>query len=243
MDSTNGIIKPLRAPTGLYPGFQALMVSHPADLEAIRKRLDMDGKTSRRVLMSRLYWRGDLAVIGPFMGAPYAVALLEHLIAWGVEKIVCYGWCGAISPDVAIGDLVIPTKAKIDEGTSGCYFLNGAGGSLPDPAIQENLRAAMDITRARTHAGAVWSTDGLFQETPEKIARYRSQGVLAVEMEASALFTVSNYRSVALGCLLVVSDGLSSGEWTPGFSDRGFKNSRDRVCQHLPAIFEAEGAP
>jgi len=52
-------------------------------------------------------------VVGPFVGAPYAAMLLETLIAWDVEKIIFFGWCGAISHDVKIGDIIIPTHRSI----------------------------------------------------------------------------------------------------------------------------------
>lgn len=238
MNKTKGVINPLSAPEGMASGFHALMVSHPADLAVIRKGLNLEAPTSRKVLMSQLYLRDDLAVIGPFMGAPYAAALLENLIAWGAGEIIYYGWCGAVACHVNIGDIIIPSEAMIDEGTSRCYLSSNAEMSLPDNGLQQRLRSVIDIDPVKIHAGAIWTTDALFNETPEKIAHYQTQGVLAVEMEASALFTVAHHRSAILGCLLVVSDDLSGGEWKPGFSDKGFKNVRHQLCQLLPGIFE-----
>jgi nucleoside phosphorylase len=66
--------------------------------------------------------------------------------------------------------------------------------------------------------GAVWTTDAIYRETPEKVRTYQGLGVLAVEMEMSALMTVAIYRSVAVAGLLVVSDELSHLRWRPGFS-------------------------
>lgn len=241
MGTTNGVIKPLRKPSGLKPDFSALMVSHPADMAAIRKGLNVKAASSRNVLMSQLYLKDGLAVIGPFMGAPYAAALLENLIAWGAGKIICYGWCGAISSSVNIGDIVIPARALIDEGTSRGYFSDNPAVSFPDAGVQEKLKSLIDIDAAEMHSGAVWTTDALFNETPEKISCYQSKGVLAVEMEASALFTVARYRSTAIGSLLVVSDDLSKGNWMPGFSGKAFKSTRHRICQMLPDILKQKG--
>ena len=55
------------------------------------------------------------SIAGPFIGAPYAVMLLEIMIKWGARKIIIFGFCGAVSPDVKIGDIVIPTGSIIDE--------------------------------------------------------------------------------------------------------------------------------
>lgn len=237
MKSTNGVIKPLRAPKGLPAGFHALMVSHPSDMAAIRKGLSIDLGKSQQVLMSQFHLYDNLALIGPFMGAPYAVALLENLIAWGASQIVYYGWCGSLASSVKIGDIVMPDQALVDEGTSRGYVLAHRGVSFPDSGIQDRLRSAIPVNSATVHTGAIWSTDAIFNETPEKIAHYQSRSVLAVEMEASALFTVSDYRKVSAGCLLVVSDDLSGSEWEPGFANKAFKNTRFQICQQLPGLF------
>jgi len=241
MEKTDGLIKPLRPPAGLEPGFSVLMVSHPADIAAIPKSLNLKAEVSHRVLMSRLYILGDLTVIGPFMGAPYAVALLENLIAWGAGEIIYYGWAGALSSVLGIGDVIIPACALVDEGTTRCYFNDNPAASFPDTGLQKMLQSRVDVSPAVIHRGPIWSTDGLFNETPEKIAHYQAQEALAVEMEASALFSVSGYRSIRIGCLLVISDDLSHGDWQPGFSEKRFKRTRHRICSLLPEILMTKG--
>ena len=64
---------------------------------------------------------GNFSITGPFIGAPYAAMLLETLIAWGARRIIFLGWCGAVAEEVKIGDIILPTAALIDEGTSGHY--------------------------------------------------------------------------------------------------------------------------
>ncbi len=241
MGKTDGLIKPLRAPTGLGTGFSALMVSHPSDLASIRKILNLKEAAGHSVLMSRLYARDGLIILGPFMGAPYAAVLLEHLIAWGAGSIVHYGWAGTLSSNLNIGDVLIPTRALVDEGITRCYYNDHIITSSPDEGIQAHLTANMDVSPAKTHAGAVWTTDALFNETPEKIAHYQAQAALAVEMEASALFSVASLRSIRIGCLLAISDDLSRGDWQPGFSGKRFKRTRHRICSLLPEILMKKG--
>jgi len=241
MGKTEGVITPLRAPSGLEPGFSALMVSHPSDLATLRKSLKFKEDAGHKLLMSRLYARDGLAVLGPFMGAPYAVALLEHLTAWGAGNIVFYGWAGTLSAAVKIADVLIPAHALVDEGTTRCYYTDPIITSSPDKGIQAHLTANIDVSPAAIHAGAVWTTDALFNETPEKIAHFQAQAALAVEMEASALFSVASYRSVRIGCLLAISDDLSRGGWQPGFSGKRFKHTRHRICSLLPETLMKKG--
>jgi uridine phosphorylase len=241
MGKTDGLIKPLRAPTGLEPGFSALMVSHPSDLAALRKNLKFKEDAGHGVLMSRLYATDGLVLLGPFMGAPYAAALLEHLIAWGAGSIVYYGWAGALTAGLTIGDMLIPTRALVDEGTTRSYFYHNIKETFPDSGLQAHLAASMDVSPAKSHTGAIWTTDGLFNETPEKIAHYQAREALAVEMEASALFSVASIRSVRIGCLLAISDDLSRGVWQPGFKDRRFKDTRHRLSSLLPEMLMTKG--
>ena len=60
------------------------------------------------------------------------------------------------------------------------------------------------------------------RETREKVERYQKEGVLAVEMEISALFTVAKFRGAELGAMPVVSDELATFKWRPGFKMEEF---------------------
>ena len=77
-----------------------MMVANQPDLNYLQRLLKKEKSGSRRILMSRLNYgfeKSSLSFIGPFIGAPYAVVLLESLIAWGVREVVFFGWCGSVS--------------------------------------------------------------------------------------------------------------------------------------------------
>lgn len=81
--------------------------------------------------------------------------------------------------------------------------------------------------------GRVWTTDAPYRETLSKVTSYQHQGVLAVEMEMSALMTVAAYRGVKLAGLLVVSDELFNLTWHAGFKNPVFKTKRELAAQTL----------
>jgi uridine phosphorylase len=171
-------------------------------------------------------WQGKpVTLAGPSPGAPYAVMVLEKLITLGVKTVVALGWCGSLRPEVRIGDLIIPESALSEEGTSRHYPL-----ADPDPGPAPQLRRIMQnlLTAAgmNFHAGRIWTTDAIYRETEAKVRDYGSQGILAVEMEMSALFTVARFRGVALAGLLVVSDELFTLTWRHGLQDERFRCSR-----------------
>ncbi len=171
--------------------------------------------------------------MGPFIGAPYAVILQEIAISRGAREIIFFGWCGAVSADVHIGEVVLPASALIDDGTSKNYIQEGAGEVFPSAALQRRIKNRLTDRKIRFHEGRIWSTDAVFRETQKKVGLYLKRRALAVEMEAAALFSVGLFRSVDVGSILVVSDELSAGAWVRGFSAPGFIKSRRAVCELL----------
>ncbi len=151
-------------------------------------------------------------------GAPGAVILLEELIAFGVRQIVFVGYCGSIRDEVGLGEIVLPTAAVREEGTSYHYLPMGEA-CRPDMTLLDSLHQWLQQRGMRVRAGPVWTTDALYRETDRKIERYRGQGVLAVDMEISALFAVGVVRKVGVVAMLLVSDHFSRSHWTPGFFD------------------------
>jgi purine-nucleoside phosphorylase len=151
-------------------------------------------------------------------GAPGAVILLEELIAFGVKRTVFLGYCGSIQEEVGVGDIVLPTYAVREDGTSHHYLPQGAR-CQPDSMLFDGLNEGLRQSGVSAKVGPVWTTDALYRETDKKVRRYRGQGILAVDMEISALFAVGEVRRVSVAALLLVSDCFSRKGWTPGFFD------------------------
>ena len=231
----DAVVNPTAAVDSLQLGPLAVMSSTQGDLDLLCDMMNLGPDRSQPVFMSRIYTAvigaTQVSLAGPFVGAPYAAMILEALIAGGVRKVIFFGWCGAISPKVGIGDVIVPTSAIIDEGTSKHYFGNQNFAARPSLLLVKRIIAALKQQGLSYHEGQVWSTDAVFRETKDQVREYQSQKVLAVEMEASALFTVAEFRRVEVGGVLVVSDELSSLQWRPGFKHKSFKQKRMAVCE------------
>ena len=89
------------------------------------------------------------------------------------------------------------------------------------------------------HAGTIWTTDAVYRETRQQVAAHQQNGILAVEMEISALYSVARFRHVDIVGLLVVSDELSSMTWRPGFKDERFIQGRQTACKVIKKICQA----
>lgn len=235
MGTHEAIISPIpgKAPESI--GSRCAMVGNAADMEYLCGLMQVPPNQSRRLLLSRLLYSHDhspvFSMIGPFIGAPYAVLLLETAISWGIKEVIFWGWCGAISPGVHIGDFVIPDTALIDEGTSKNYIHEKSTQIKPSLILQDRLKKRLNSKNIHFHEGPVWTTDAIFRETPEKVGYYQDKNILAVEMESSALFSIGHFRSIPVGCILVVSDEVSTFQWVKGFGSPQFKKARKQAAE------------
>ena len=96
----------------------------------------------------------------------------------------------------------------------------------PSNLLLQETRQTIKSTLTTYHEGLVWTTDAAFRETREAVVSFQERGVLAVEMELSALLSVGIFHDVDVSALLVVSDELSSLTWKPGFKSERFKQGR-----------------
>jgi uridine phosphorylase len=188
------------------------------------------------------HWGGrPITLTAPALGAPYAVMVLEKLMVLGARMVLALGWCGSIQPHLKIGDLVLPSATVSTEGTSRHYPLNGQAPD-PDPGLHGVLRRLLSTSDHPWQEGPVWSTDGFFRETVQLVQAYQAQGVLGVDMEMAALFTVGRFRQVPVAGLLVVSDELATLQWQPGYRSERFRQARDQAARLvLAAAAEWEG--
>ncbi len=240
MPANDAIVNPVRGNNPPDPGFLSVLVGTTGDINRLCGVMGIDKAQSRPLFISRLYASGNNAPVvslaGPIVGAPYAVMILETLIAWGAQKVLFLGWCGAISPEVKIGDIIIPTAAVIDEGTSKHYQDSDEAVSRPSSEMTATIKSTLMKSGTPFQEGDIWSTDAIFRETREKVNRYQDQGILAVEMELSALFTVGRFRGIDIAGILVVSDELSTLHWQPGFRKERFKQGRSAACEVVNQI-------
>jgi len=235
MTHDDAIVRPVRTNNTPALGPLALLAASELDVQVLRQELGLTD--SRQLYMSRLHYKATEpklpVVVGPIMGAPYAVMLLEILRSWGVRKAFFIGWCGSIDQRVCIGDIIVPTGAWIDEGTSVHYGQSAKAAVAPDEGLKEMLHHVLQQRRLTFQCGTIWTTDAIFRETRTQLHRYQQLGALAVEMELSALLSAAAFYDFAMAAILTVSDELFTLKWQPGFKTEAFKLSRLTACRLL----------
>ncbi len=217
------LIEPRRIPGDPKIDHPVILALFDPYVEVLRKELKIKKNDMGQIRFPSMNFATSgaggkrVSLVGAPLGAPAAVLLLERLIAMGAEKFLAFGCCGSLQVGVQAGDCVIPTAAVAEEGTSAHYPLPGGVKAQGDESVNRMMMEGCMGRKIPFAAGPVWTTDALFRETREKVQRYSAMGLLAVEMEISALFTVAAYRKVRLGALLVVSDELATLKWKTGF--------------------------
>lgn len=164
-----------------------------------------------------------LGIIGCAVGASFAVLLAEQLFVSGCRFLISITSAGQIAPQGPPPYFVVIDRALRDEGTS-YHYLAPAAFAEADPAL---VQAAMDALRRdglRVYQGAAWTTDAPFRETAVAIEGCRARGILAVEMEAAALYAFSQAQQKPVLCLAHVTNrmAVSDGDFEKGEADGAY---------------------
>jgi uridine phosphorylase len=161
-----------------------------------------------------------VGIIGRVVGASFAVLVAEELFASGCQLLVSLTSAGQITPAGSPPYFVVIDRALRDEGTS-YHYAPPAEFAEADAKLVELAAAALATGSPRSVVGASWTTDAPFRETAEAIEAARSRGILAVEMEAAALYAFARAAKVRVLCLAHVTNtmGQAGDDFEKGEAD------------------------
>jgi len=181
----------------------------------------------------------EIAIVTVFVGSPAAAMVFEELTACGAKKVLEVGTSGGIQPFLNPGEIVVATEALCDEGTT-CQYFPKLQRLEASPVLKRFLVETLDKNRVNHHLGAVLTTDGVYRETRDKLAKFRKMGVLAINMETSALFTVAKHRGVEIASAFVISDLLTESGWQPAFDEKPVLSNTEALLKiALEAVSKA----
>ncbi|MCP5528620.1 MAG: nucleoside phosphorylase [Verrucomicrobiales bacterium] len=162
----------------------------------------------------------SLGIIGCAVGGPFAVLLAEQLFVSGCELLLSVTSAGQIAPVRTPPYFVLIQKALRDEGTSHHYLPPTKYVSLL-PEVDGPLLTALSQFTPAVERGAAWTTDAPYRETEEAIKFARTEGVLAVEMEAASLYAFAQARRKPVVCFAHITNrmGVSEGDFEKGEAD------------------------
>jgi purine-nucleoside phosphorylase len=142
------------------------------------------------------------------MGTPSLSIVVEELLRLGAKRLIRVGTCGGIAAGLRTGELVIATAACPTDGATQTYLHGEAYAPAADFELTRALVETAAAAGVMARTGLVASVDVFYNPDADYAQRWRERGVVAFEMEASALFFLAARAGVSAGCALTVSDVL-----------------------------------
>ena len=149
-----------------------------------------------------------VGIVGRVVGAPFAVLVAEELFASGCRLLISLTSAGQVTPKDAPPYFVVIDRALRDEGTSYHYAAPADFAEAAPGLVNMAVKALAGLA---FHVGASWTTDAPFRETAAAIDAMRAKGILAVEMEAAALYAFARAKSADVLCLAHVTNTMAQG--------------------------------
>jgi len=180
-----------------------------------------------------------IGIVGCAVGAPFAVLVAEELFASGCRLLLSVTSAGQIVPVGPTPYFVIIDRALRDEGTSYHYAAASEYGAA-DAALVAKADGALKAAGLRAIVGPTWTTDAPFRETEEAIEAAKRRGILAVEMEAAALYAFARARRANVLCIAHVTNTM--GQAGQDF-EKGEADGTADAISILDAIVQAIAPP
>jgi uridine phosphorylase len=162
----------------------------------------------------------SIGMLGRAVGASFAVLVAEQLFAAGCELLISITSAGQIVPRGRPPYFVLIDEALRDEGTSYHYRPPSTYATL-NPGLKERLEGEFSPVSVPVHTGRAWTTGAPYRETETAIEAAREEGVLAVEMEAAALYAFAEAQDRSVVCFAHVTNQMAveEGDFEKGQAD------------------------
>ena len=164
------------------------------------------------------------------MGCPSAAIVFEELVQLGVKRLVRVGTCGGLQPDMSLGDLIVAVSAvPADRTVEKLVSFEPHVPTAHFGLVHGAVHIAKELGKP-VRVGPIVSSDLFYNPDGGQYERWSSRGILAVEMEASVIFTLGALKQVEAGCLLTVSDVVVEGEFVR-ISDEEMRAAVDQMTE------------
>ncbi len=176
----------------------------------------------------------DCCLVQGTLGAPACGGYLEELIALGVNKVMFCGGAGVLRKDITAGKLIVVDSAIRDEGFS-YHYIKPAREIKAKAKVIKLITKYLDENHMEYIKGKTWTTDAFYRETKAKIALRKKEGCLIVEMEQSALLSVSLFRDIDYGAIIYGGDDLTKDVWDSRHWQKNYdvRNTLMNICKEI----------
>ena len=190
-------------------------------------------------VVNATYEGRELTLCSTGIGCPSAAIAVEELANVGVETFVRVGTTGALQRGIEIGDMIVATGAAKDEGTTKRYE-SDTYPAVPDYEVLSGLVDAAEANDEDVHVGPIASDDAFYAESDEYVVDWEEAGLLSVEMEAAAIFTLARRKGLRAGAICTVDGNLVEGTQKGETDDEELpEKARDNVERAIRISLDA----
>lgn len=222
------------------PSKVALVCGAPERAAVIAKKLEGAkelAKNREYHSYTGLHKGKPVLVISHGVGAAGAAICFQELIDCGTEAIVRLGTAGGLYDETQIGDIVVPNAAVRKDGVS-ALMIPAEYPAVADPKLTVALQSALEKKAVPYRSGTILTSDLFYPSLlDDNLAFYKKAGVVAVEMECSALFVIASLRKVRAGSVLIL-DG-NPLKWQDGHYDPGSQKIVQSTDKAIEACLDA----
>lgn len=171
------------------------------------------------------------------IGCPACAGNLDLFHAMGIHKVMFCGGGGVLDKDIEVGQILVVDGAIRDEGFS-YHYVEPARYIYTEPETVQKITRYLENHAISYIRGLTWTTDALFRETQDKIAKRKEEGAKIVEMEQAGCIAVSQFRGFQYGALIYGGDDVSQDEWSnrDWRSREGIRYDLVMLCRTLVKI-------
>ncbi len=179
----------------------------------------------------------DILITLGQVGCPACAGNLDLFYAMGTRRVMFCGGGGVLDKAIEIGQLFVVDGAIRDEGFS-YHYIAPSRYIHANPETTQRITQYLDAHSISYIRGLTWTTDAIFRETNDRIARRKEEGARIVEMEQAGCIAVSQFRGFSYGAILYGGDDVSSDEWNNrGWRSRkGIRYDLVMLCRELVEI-------
>ncbi len=176
------------------------------------KDVTLSGDNREYVAKTGYYNGIKVTIMSTGMGCPAAAIAVEELANIGTKVFIRTGSTGALQPSIELGDLIIPNGAVKNEGTTRMYepaMVPAVPSTDVLIALIEAAASLKGLLSLNYHVGIVSTDDAFYAEDKQFIQKLTLLGILSLDMESSAIFTVARLRGLKAGSIMAASENFS----------------------------------
>ncbi|MGN1415755.1 MAG: nucleoside phosphorylase [Oscillospiraceae bacterium] len=179
----------------------------------------------------------DILITLGYVGCPSCGGNLDQFNAMGITKVMFCGGGGVLDSNIEVGQLLVVDGAIRDEGFS-YHYIKPSRYIYTKTEVTEKIIKYLEENSISYIRGLTWTTDAVYRETADRIARRRAEGAKIVEMEQAGCIAVAQFRGFDYGALIYGGDDVSQEEWDSRYwhSRKGIRYDLVMLCKKLVGI-------